>query len=313
MHRLSVRMNVGICFHSSSLIDPSSFLLGYLADKMARRRLRRGLFELSGSSLESSLTLKMTQSMQLIFALTQLYKKKPQITQKNQLSLPTMPLTDTLHKDLLHLLRQSNVLHNSYSAGTLLSFTLANNIRIRKLKASYRLVLLAVECNSRKVLVYKLFSLLRRLRLLRAVNYVSEQLKRQHYLDCCRRLSLIAALGMHSLSLVYSRFVLGSVCSGERVGDGRRALAVASGVVRRSERARGGKKCFDRWLSRVASGVVIGREKRMQLVKLVKKLDAKIKGYYATSLCNMYNDSTIKKTRVNIKLTNHKVPPMNQL
>eukprot|EP00826_Nyctotherus_ovalis_P017720 TRINITY_DN15235_c0_g1_i2.p1 TRINITY_DN15235_c0_g1~~TRINITY_DN15235_c0_g1_i2.p1 ORF type:complete len:187 (+),score=34.02 TRINITY_DN15235_c0_g1_i2:98-658(+) len=186
-------------------------------------------------------------------------------------------------------------------------------MRIRKIKASHKLVLLAVECNSRKVVVYKLFSLLRRLRLLRAVNYVSEQLKRQHYLDCYRRLNLVVALNMNSLALAYSRFLLVTICPSEETGDAKKSLFLINKLMELSERVRNKKKYFERWLNSAASDIMTKREERMQLVKIIKKLNVRIKGYYATSFCSIYNDSITKKTRVNLKSINHKVPPINQL
>ena len=298
-------MNLKILSSSCVLVKPSYLSLGYLILKIVKHKLHQYFFELIKSSPERLLALKIDETRELMIALTQLYKKKAQITQtqKSQISLSSIPLTNTIQQNLLYISQQYNITHTN----ELFLYTLKRNSEVSKAQVCYRLGLLRVEYNSRGMKMHMLFNYWRKLGLLSVLNYVFVQLHRLYCLDLYFSINLLKELIANQFSS--NCFLLGCIRSSGRPMNNTKSLLILNILVNKNKNTQSMKRCFRKWLGSSNYRIITQGERNLQLTKLVEKLNTRVTGYYATALYNIYNGSKIKRKRVNFRLATYKVLP----
>ena len=303
----------------TSLIAPlkskeySYFYLNRIIERVLRRRFHEFLTAVNENSWTDIASQKLSGVKQLIATLTQSYMQGIHIAQvqKKQVIpvLSIIPSAQVVRKELDSFkefcAKHQRTVNSKEHAFRL---TLKENPKLKQLKACSKVSLSLLLKNHEKTRVWMSLSSWHSYCLFSMLNYMSERLQNQRCEQVDLQMKLMDILAGNGMSLQYSSFVLAVIRSNDtiRIKRIKRMQGVLSGVIAKAEinkKAVAARQHFIKWwsIANKNSKIIETAERKLQLVKLVTKLETGMKRNKAIALERAYENSITKKSKTNIR------------
>ncbi len=139
------------------------------------------------------------------------------------------------------------------------------------------------------------------------LNYMSDQLQNQRYLQVNLQMKLMDMLSLHGIATQYSSFVTSVISHGDLMRRKRLAAAVslcrALDLARQQAvRKRHAISLLVRWRTRVCSADGLARklDRKLQLARVVSRISPRVKAQVADSFEAITQEAAIRRNRVNL-------------
>ncbi len=298
---------------------PSYFRLVRGLQNLLRRRLHEFSVASHETAWENVASNKLIVIRQLVQTLTQSYMQGIHIaqTQKKQCIpvLSIIPSAQVVRKELDSFKEFCAKYQRGCNVKELgLKILLSENGEAKKYIGCYRVVLQKLVRNYEKSRAWISLSSWHSYCLFSMLNYMSDQLQNQRYLQVDLQMKLMDTLTAHGISAQYSNFALSVIRSGEYIPKKRlkkiyAALSVVNARANQRNRAEKAKEFLRKWwMNACQNEQLVGRlDKRLQLGKLVQKMKSRIAAKLAAGFQEITADSDARKTKVDFQTTILKV------